>query len=89
MKEPLSPSTVKRLLVEILAKGHLAFTKHAYDEMDKDDLTEVDVRNVLKGGTARAGELERKTWRYRVETQRMAAGAETYAVVVTAWRFKT
>ena len=75
MKEPLSPSTVKRLLVEILAKGRLAFTKHAYDEMDKD------------------WELERGTWRYRVETQRMAAvvafRAETHAVVVTAWRFKS
>ena len=52
MKEPLPPAAVKRLLVAILAQGILSFTKHAYEEMAKDDLTEVDVRNTLKGGAA-------------------------------------
>lgn len=92
MKEPLPPATVKRLLVALLAAGTLAFTKHAYEEMARDDLTEIDVRNTLKGGMARSGELVNGTWRYRVETSRMAAvvtfRSATHAVVVTAWRFR-
>lgn len=93
MNEPLPPATVKRLLVALLAAGILSFTKHAYDEMAKDNLTEIDVRNTLKGGTVRPGELIGGTWRYRVETSRMVAvvtfRSATHAVVVTAWRFKT
>ena len=81
------------MLVAILAGGILSFTRHAYEEMAKDDLTEVDVRNTLKGGTVRPGELVSGTWRYRVETRRMATvvtfRSATHAVVVTAWRFKT
>ena len=92
MKEPLPPSTVKRLLVAILAKGILSFTKHSQEEMAKDDLTEVDVRNTLRAGTVSPGELERGTYRYRVSTSRIAAvvafRSESHAVVVTAWRFK-
>ena len=92
MKEPLPPSTVKRLLVVILARGFLAFTKHAYEEMAQDNLTEIDVRNTLRAGTAIPGELERGTYRYRVSTSRMAAvvafRSESHAVVVTAWRAK-
>ena len=92
MKEPLPPSTVKRLLIAILASGTLSFTKHAYEEMAKDKLTEVDVRNTLRGGAVSAGELVSGTWRYRVETRLIAAvvafRSETHAVVVTAWRNK-
>ena len=88
MKEPLSPATVKRLLVELLAGWILSFTKHASEEMGKDNLTEIDVRNTLRGGTVRPGELVRGTWRYRVETSRMAAvvtfRSATHALVVTA-----
>ena len=73
MKEPLPPATVKRLLVALLAGGTVSFTKHAYEEMARDNLTEIDVRNTLKGGTVRPGELTSGTWRYRVETSRMAA----------------
>jgi hypothetical protein len=68
VKEPLPPSTVKRLLVAILANGVLSFTKHAYEEMAKDKLTEIDVVNTLRAGVASPGELERGTYRYRVST---------------------
>ena len=92
MKEPIVPTTVKRLLVGLLSEGTLAFTKHAYDEMANDKLTEIDVRNTLRGGTIRPGELVSGTWRYRAETNRMAAvvafRSASHAVVVTAWRFK-
>jgi hypothetical protein len=64
VKEPLPPATVKRLLVELRAAGILSFTKHAYEEMAKDNLTEIDVRNTLRGGTVRPGELVSGTWRY-------------------------
>lgn len=82
MKEPLPPATVKRLLVALLAAGLLSFTKHAYEEMAKDNLTEIDVRNTLRGGTVRPGELVNMA---AVVTFRSA----THAIVVTAWRFKT
>jgi Domain of unknown function (DUF4258) len=93
MREPLPPSTVKRLLVAIFAGGLLAFSKHAREEMAKDDLTDVDVRNTLRAGTVSPGELERGTYRYRVSTSRMTAAvvfrSEVHAVVVTAWRIKS
>jgi hypothetical protein len=92
VKEPVPPATVKRLLVALLAAGILSVTRHAYEEMAKDNLTEIDVRNTLKGGVVRPGELVSGTWRYRVETSRMAVvvtfRSATHAVVVTAWRFK-
>lgn len=92
MKEPLPPAAVKKLIAAILASGTLAFSRHAYEEMAKDDLTEVDVRNTLRGGVARPGELEKGSWRYRVETSRMVAvitfRSENHAVVVTAWRLR-
>jgi hypothetical protein len=93
MKEPLPPSMVKRYLVAVLATGTLSFSRHAYEEMAKDNLTEVDVRNSLRGGTPRTGEVQDGTWRYRMETSLMAAvvafRSATHAVVVTAWRFKS
>jgi hypothetical protein len=93
VKEPLPPATVKRLFVEIFVEGVLSFTKHAYEEMAEDKMTEIDVRNTLKGGVFRPGELVSGTWRYRAERNRMAAvvafRSATHAVVVTAWRFKT
>ncbi len=90
MKEPLSASQVKKLLIAILQTGTLSFTGHAYEEMAHDDLTEVDVRNTLRGGVARAGELRNGTYRYQVATNRIAVvvgfRSEVWAVVVTAWR---
>lgn len=92
MNEPYPPSTVKKLLVAILKDGVLAFTNHAYEEMAKDNLTEVDVRNTLRGGTPQAGEYVSDSWRYRVTTFRVAVvvafRSTVHAVVVTAWRTK-
>lgn len=93
MKEPLAQATVKKLLEAIMKQGKLAFSGHALDEMKKDDLTEVDVRNTLRGGVVKPGEPLAATYRYRVETSRMAAvvafRSETHAVVVTAWRIQS
>ena len=80
----------RRLLREILASGILTFSGHAKNEMAKDNLTEVDVRNTLKGGRPQAGEFENRSWRYGILTSKIgvviAFRAETWAVVVTAWR---
>jgi hypothetical protein len=91
-KEPLPSNQVKQLVISILEAGIVSFTGHAYDEMANDDLTEVDVRNTLRGGVARPGELRQGTYRYQVGTNRIAVvvgfRSEGWAVVVTAWRFK-
>jgi hypothetical protein len=91
-EEPYPPSTVKKLLLEILKSETLSFSGHAYEEMAKDKLDEVDIVNVLRGGTARAGEFRDGTWRYQVHTSFIcgvvAFRAESHAVVVTAWRIK-
>jgi hypothetical protein len=92
VKEPLSAGQVKKLLIAVLESGTLSFTGHAYEEMANDDLTEVDVRNTLRGGVAHPGELRSGTWRYQVTTSRMAVAiafrSESSAVVITAWRLR-
>ena len=82
----------RKLLSRIILEGAVAFSRHAQSEMEEDDLTEVDIVNTLRCGTIREGELERGSWRYRVETERMCAVVAFLGplegVVVTAWRIK-
>ena len=90
MREPLEPAAAKALIRTILEAGTVAFSRHALDELRKDDLTTVDAVNALRGGIVGPGELERGTWRYRVRTARVvvvvAFRSETELVVVTGWR---
>jgi len=90
MDVPLTAEAAKRLIREILKTGRFTYSKHARDEMLADDLTTVDCENVLRGGVVRPGEREHGTWRYRVETSRIAIviafRSERELVVVTAWR---
>ena len=53
MKEPLSPSQVKKLLITILETGTLSFTGHAYEEMANDDLLFADLERVIATGRIR------------------------------------
>ena len=89
-REPLSSPDARRLILEILTVGEVVSSRHATDEMAKDDLSLVDCINVLRGGVVERAELERGTWRYRVRAQRIsvvvAFRSETRLVVVTAWR---
>ena len=89
-REPLSPLDARRLIHEILMAGEVVSSKHAAEEMAKDDLTLVDCINVLRGGVVEPAESERGTWRYRVHSRRIwvvvAFRSETRLVVVTAWR---
>jgi len=90
MDEPLATEAVKRLIRDVLKGGRFIYSKHAKDEMLADDLTTVDCENVLRGGVVRPGEYEHGTWRYRVETSKIAVvvafRSERELVVVTAWR---
>jgi hypothetical protein len=93
LDEPLSPPEARRLIREIIENGSVSFSKHAEEEMAKDNLTMVDVTNVLRGGVVDPGEFENGSWRYRVRTARIAVivafRSETELRVVTAWRFKS
>jgi Domain of unknown function (DUF4258) len=90
LKEPLDPTRARILIRRILKGGHVRFSSHAEDEMRKDDMTTVDVENVLRGGVVEPAEFERGAWRYRVRTSRMyvvvAFRSAQALTVVTAWR---
>lgn len=92
MREPLAPSAVKALLLQILDHGTVEFSGHARKEMAEDDISEGEVVGVLKGGVAEPGELVRGSWRYRLRKSAVYAvvafRSEDFTVVVTAWRTK-
>jgi len=91
MKEPLHPTEARRLIRRILVDGSVAYSRHALEEMAKDDLTAVDVTNVVRGGVVEPAEFENGSWRYRSRTALIAVvvafRSETELRVVTAWRF--
>ena len=93
MDEPLEAHPCRRLIREILENGGVIFSAHALEEMAKDDLSEIDIVNVLRGAMPSPGEYENGSWRYRVATPTMAIivafRSEEKLVVVTAWRFKS
>ena len=90
--EPLSAVDARTLVRKILADHDVTFTKHAEDEMAKDNLTAPDVANILRNGIVDAPEFENGSWRYRVRTQHIvvvvAFRSETEARVITAWRIR-
>ena len=90
LEEPLQPHKVKYLIRNLLDEGVVEFSTHAREEMKKDNLSEIDIANVLRGGWPGPGEFERGSWRYRVSTQSItvvvAFRNESWLVVVTAWR---
>jgi hypothetical protein len=90
LDEPLKPAAAKRLIRGIIQAGTVSLSKHAQEEMTKDDLNLVDCVNILRGGVVAPGELERGSWRYRVSTPRIcvvvAFRSDVELVIVTAWR---
>lgn len=90
--EPLDPLPARNLIRKILDAGGAHPSQHAYDEMAKDNLTMVDVANVLRGGRVEFSEFVKGTWRYRVQTRKIcvvvAFRSEAELRVVTAWRNK-
>lgn len=90
LPDPLSPSEAKRLILEILRTGTVSFSNHARQEMAKDNLTAVEVVNVLRSGVVKPPEWEHGAWRYRVRSGRITVvivfRSTLALVVVTAWR---
>jgi uncharacterized protein DUF4258 len=87
----LDAHAARKRISRLLREGRITYSHHAREEMEKDDLTEVDVTNVLRGGhITEPAENEKGTWRYRVHTHIIwvvvAFREETELVIVTAWR---
>ncbi len=73
--------------------SHIRFSNHALEEITKDDLTTVDILNVIKSPNSRIvgeGELENGSYRYRLGTRKIIVvisfDSPKSFVVVTAWR---
>ena len=90
--EPIKPEEAKRLILQILKSGAVTYSRHAKEEILADNMTTLDCENVLRGGVVLPGEYENGSWRYKVETDRMAVvicfRSKTQLVLVTAWRKK-
>lgn len=88
--EPINPQKAKQLFGRIVANGTVVFSRHAQDEMAKDDLQTTDCLNMLRAGLVESPEYIKGQWRYRVGTQRMTFVvtfvSKTRLLVVTAWR---
>jgi hypothetical protein len=54
----LRAGDAKKLVRTILECGRFRFSRHAEDEMRKDELSRRDVENVLRGGVVREPEWE-------------------------------
>ncbi len=99
---PLNPVAAKALIRRLLDDGKFVSPtarSHARKEMNKDNLTDVDLVNVVRGGTAEPPEWENCEWRYRLRTHRMTvvvafdpdpeyaeSDDEVELCIVTAWR---
>jgi hypothetical protein len=92
LREPFRPPAAKALLLEILERGRVDISPHAWKEMQDDGITVQDVYQVLRGGVVEPGELGQHSWRYRVRQGRrfvvVTFRSETWTVVVTVWRTK-
>jgi hypothetical protein len=101
LDEPLDHPTVRRLSRQILRDGLVEWSEHALDEMEKDDLDELDCRNVIWAGEDGGCDPEgsKGEWRYRRRTPKIwvviefepcacdpAHATGYHLVVVTAWR---
>lgn len=88
--DPLRPSAAQKVIQRIARTGACSFSRHAAEQLRKRNLTTVDCLNTLAAGVVRPAEWENGTWRYRVESHRIAVvvaiESGTEIRVVTAWR---
>ena len=92
MDEPLEQKEASRLAKEILENGVIRYTKHALEEMEKDNLSEADILRTLRAG-CEPPEWENGQWRYRFRSYSVWAVVlfrnEELIVIITAWRKKS
>lgn len=91
----LDKNQARKLVTGIIRRYpfNIRFSRHALDELEKDNLTTSDILNVMKSPDAKIfneAEFEKGSYRYRLETNRLtvviAFDSSTSFVVVTAWR---
>jgi hypothetical protein len=91
----LDKAQARKLISEIASRHpqNIRFSKHALEESKKDNLTIIDLINVIKSSAARIldePELEKGSYRYRLATSNIMVVisfvSKIEAVVVTAWR---
>jgi len=91
----LQKEEARKLLSRITREypDNVLFSKHAVEELAKDNLTVVSANNILRSTDAQIlveGEFENGSYRYRLETMDVCliivfnSGQEL--VIVTAWR---
>jgi hypothetical protein len=94
MKEPFSRNEARKLIQQICREGIVVSSRHAKEELAKDDLTTVDAMNVLRAGRIleEAEERPQGSWTYRVHTEQLvvvvAFESASKLKIVTAWRKK-
>jgi hypothetical protein len=69
---PLRATDAKKLIRRVLDCGIFIVSPHARDEMNKENLTDLDAVNVLRGGVVQEAEYENGSWRWQVRTTRMS-----------------
>ncbi len=91
--EPYSATEVRRRVDSHLETERFLLSRHARQRMTENDMDLLDVLNVLRAGRVREDltAFEAGTYRYRVETPRMAVvvafnSRREQMVVVTAFR---
>lgn len=89
--EPLDAARARRVVRQIVDRGRIAFSRHARQEMARDEITFAAVLGVLRAGIPEPAEFREGSWRYRVRGRDgavvvVALRSEEELVIVTAWR---
>ena len=70
----LSLRQAKKMILEIIESGEVTYSKpHALERMRERGITMVDCINILRAGRMSEPVFENGSWRYRIETNAMAA----------------
>jgi hypothetical protein len=90
--EPLSRDAAKARAVAIMARGRVAFVRHARERLAERGMTALDCSNVIRGGFVAETRFENGSWRYRFQTRTMAVviafRSQDEFVVVSLWRLQ-
>ena len=77
MFEPLDAVAARQLIRRIVKTGTVTFTNpHSMKAMRDDNLVQIDVLNMLRGGWVEEPEYENGAWRYQVRTQKIVVVIE-------------